>query len=304
MAASLNVAIVDGAPGNVIQIAGAGLVPGGPANVTINNQGVSATPGLTPQTISLPAVFSTTSVSIGPLPDGINSGTLTVTAGDDSQVTCSLRAVSQYVQSSEYIGEGEPTSSLAPGELDAILQRASAMCDAYMGGGLRKLQVLERHKYKDRPNGAPLIFPYRTRGRRVPIASVDQLTFVSAVDLVTVFYTTDMYLNQDLNYIEILAYAVGNYALLAQLQIIGYSANVFELAYTSGYTMAAYPDEVRTATLITATMLLNRRRRQSMGMGPFKAYKGEEQLEVDPISVKLPRDARVLLAPYVALAVS
>jgi hypothetical protein len=178
------------------------------------------------------------------------------------------------------------------------------MCDSFMNGGLRQLQVLERHKYKARPNGAPLIFPFRTRGRRVPIASVDQLTFISAIDLVTVFNTTDMYINQDLNYIEILAYAVGNYALVGQLQIIGYSANVFELSYTSGYPMAGYPDEVRTAAIITATMLLNRRQRQSMGLGAFAQYDSETKLVVDPKAVRLPDDAKMLLLPYVASSLS
>lgn len=304
MAASLSVAVVDAAPGNVITIAGTGLVSTpGSVSVTLNNQGVSATPGLSPTTITLPSpVFNTTSVTFGPIPDGVMSGTLTVTAGDGTQATCALRACSQYVQASEYVGEGVNTSSLAAGELDAILRRASSMCDSYMNGSVRYLQQLERHKYKPRPKGAPKIFPYRTSGRRVPIESIDQLTFVSASDLVTVFNPTDMYLNEDLNYIEVLAYAVSNYALVGQLQIIGYSANVWELSFTSGYKMADYPDAIRTATLITATMLLARRERASMGLVAMSKF--EDSVVIDPVAVRLPQEAKLLLQPYIASRVS
>lgn len=302
MAASLSVAIVDGAPGNTVQVPGAGLVPGGSASVTLSNQGVTAAPDLVSQTITLPAVFNDSNVQIGPLPDGITGGTLTVTAGDATVATCALRACSQYVQASEYAANGEGldayVASLAAGELDNVLRRASAMLDAYMTESVRYLQVLERHRYQARANGAPFVFPWRPSGRPLPIVSVDQLTFVSALDLVTVFNVTDIYVNQDLNYLEILAYAIGNYALLGQLQIIGYSANVLELTYTSGFTLGMYPSEIREATILTTTALLNRRMRNQTGMGAFGKF--EDKLVIDPAGIKIPSEAKVLIKPWVA----
>lgn len=296
MAASLQIAIVDAAPGNIVQIPGSGLTGGGPAKVQIDSQGVTAAPGLTPTTITLPAVFNTNSVSVGPIPDGIMDGTLTVTASDSTTATCALRACSQYVQASEYVGEGEDLSTLASGELDVILRRASAEVDAIMGDGVRLLQKVENPRYRPSKRGPPVIRPYRCRGRRCPIVSVDQLTFISASDLITVFNLGDIYVNTSLDYSEILAYAVGNYALLGELQVIGYTANVLQLAYTSGYPMAKYPAEVRNATIMMTTTLLNKRRRQSMGMGPYSQFL--DKVKIDPAGVEMQKEVRRMLAPY------
>src|SRR5690348_15557244 len=147
MAATLSVSMVDAAPGNVLTLPGAGLTAGSGASVTLASQGVNSPPGLTQTSITLPAVFGGTNVVIGPLPDGITSGLLTVTASDATHATCALRAVSQYIQYTEYLGEGEDTSSLtissaapyysAGGELDAILRKASALADAVMGKDVR-----------------------------------------------------------------------------------------------------------------------------------------------------------------------
>lgn len=302
MAAAVSVPVVDGAPGNTITVPGTGLSPGAGASVTLSNQGVTAQPGLTPTTITLPgAVFSTTSVSI-PIPDGVMDGTLTITAGDATSATVPLRACSQYVQASEYIGEGVNVSGLAQGELDVILRRASSAVDTFIGDGVRLLERLDHIKYRPQPNGAPKIYPFRTRGRRVPLLSVQQLTFVSASDLVTVFNPGDFYINPDLNYIEILAYAVGNYMLLAQLQTIGYSANVIELTYTSGYSVATYPAPIRDATIMMATALLNRRQRQTMGAGPFSKLFND--VTIDQAAVTLPLDAKRMLIPYVAASLA
>lgn len=307
MAASFNFPVIDGSPGNILRVYGKDLVGGGSAQVTLSNQGVSSIPGLTPQTITLVSKFDPNGNYVDvTIPDGANDGVLAVESEDTTTASTNLRVQSQYIQSYEYVGEGENIASLtpplAPGELDAIIRRASAMCDAFMNGGIRYLQVKENPRYKARPNGAPLLFPFRTRGRRVPIVSVDQLTFISAESLVTVFNTSDMYINSDLNYIEVLAYAVGNYALVGQLQIIGYSANVFELSYTSGYKCAQYPNQIREATILTTTMLLNRRRRQAMGLGPFASF--EDKLKIDKDAVRLPKDAMGLLVPYVANTVA
>lgn len=306
MAATLSVSMVDAASGNVLTLPGTGLTAGSGASVALASQGVNSPPGLTQTSITLPAVFNGTNVVIGPLPDGITSGLITVTASDATSATCALRAVSQYIQYTEYLGEGEDTSSLtisssapyysAGGELDAILRKASALADAVMGKPVRVVQEVESQKYKPNKHGPPVIRPYRCRGRKCPIQSVDQLVFISAKDLVTVFNLNDIYVNTTLDYSEVLAYAVGNFALLGELQIIGYSANVWQIAYTSGYYMATYPAEVRLATMMTATALLNRRKRQKMGMGAFAKF--QDKLTVDPSGIQVPIEARALLAPY------
>lgn len=303
MAASLTQTVVDAAPGNVITLSGAGLTNGPSANVTINNQGITAQPGLNPTSLTLPATFNTTSVAVT-IPDGIMSGTLTVTASDGTTATCALRAVSQYAQASEYIGEGEDVTGLSSiltnagvTELDVLLRRASSLIDTFLGDSLRLLQKLERHKYSRTQRPPPKLFPYRTSMRKCPIVSVDQITFVSAKNLVTVFNVNDIYVNDDSNYIEILAYAVGNYALLGQIQNIGYSASVIELSYTCGYPVAQYPAAVRDATIMTVTALLNKRRRQQMGLGPFEKF--EDKLVVDKTAMKIPDDAKRALRPYV-----
>ncbi len=303
MAASLSVPFVDAAPGNQVKINGSGLTGGSNASVTLGSQGVNAPPGLAPTTITIPATFAVdgSSVTIA-IPDGVMNGTLTVTANDNTMVTCALRARSQYVQAFEYMGEGEDTSSLAPGELDIILRRASDSVDAAMGESVRLLQKIETPRYRSPKNGPPQIRPYRCRGRRCPIVSVDQLAFISASDLITLFNSNDLYVNDNLGYIEILAYAIGNFALLGMLQTIGYSANVLRLAYTSGYRVAEYPSEVCTATIITATHYLNRRRRQRMAMGAFSKF--EDQLTVDQAAMQVPLEARRLLRPYTVCAIA
>lgn len=310
MAASLSVTVIDGAPGNSITIPGSGLTPGSNAKVTLDSQGVSAIPNLSPAVITLPATFDTGGANVKvTIPDGVMDGTLTVTANDNTTATCALRAVSQYVQAYEYVGEGEDVSQLQTvianigvTELDVLMRRASATLDTFMGDSIRLLQKVEKHRYKPNPLGPPRIFPWRTKGRRCPIVSLDQFTFVSAQNLSTVFNVNDMYVNPDLNYIEVLAYAVGAYALLGQLQNVGYSANVIELSYTSGYPLAKYPQAVRDATIMTVTAFLNRRRRQSMGMGPFEKY--ADKISVDSSSMKIPPEAKAMLRPYVVMALS
>ena len=300
MAATLNATYIDGAPGNVLVLSGSGLVAGAGASVTLSNQGVLALPNLAPTTLTLAnPTFVGSSVSFS-LPDGIMDGTLTVTAGDSTIATCSLRVRSQYVQTSEYIasGDGWDTSSFAPNELDVILRRASARCDTFMGHSLRQLQVMERHRWRAPRNDAPpRLFPWRVRGRKCPILSIDQLVFVSAKDLVTVFNPYDIYTNTDLGYLEILAYAIGNYALLGELEVIGYSANIFEMSYTSGFPMAQYPGAVMDATMIVASAMLEYRNAMSLGLGGLKTL-GKDLPTSQGTFIRLPGEARVALGPY------
>jgi hypothetical protein len=160
------------------------------------------------------------------------------------------------------------------------------------------LQKLERHRYRESRNDqAPRIFPFRTFARRCPIVSIDQLVFVAAKDMVTSFNPNDLYVNNTSDYIEVLAYAIGNYALLGELEVIGYSANVYELSYTSGYPMASYPAEVREATMMIATKMLKQRNLAAMGMGDVQKFENKLTLVTDQ---SIPEEARRLLMPYVS----
>lgn len=306
MAATLTNVLFDAAPGNKIMLTGSGLTPGVGASVSIANQGVDCLPNLIPAPLTLPAVFAVDglSVTIGPVPDGIMSGVVTVTASDATQATASMRAVSQYAQASEYIGEGMRLAGLAPmtaqgvSELDVILRRASTIADSVMIESIRLLQTVDTPKYQEAVQGmAPKLYPWRIRGRNVPIVSVDELVFVAASNLRTVFNSNDVYANSKLKYIEILAYAVGTYALLGEIQVIGYSANVFEVAYTSGYAYIDYPPAVRDATIIIATKMLKQRALAAMNMGDVKSF--EDKLEMDTTFV-IPDEARRLLRPFIS----
>ena len=169
-----------------------------------------------------------------------------------------------------------------------------------MGHSLRQLQVLERHRWRAPRNDAPpRIFPWRVRGRRCPILSIDQLVFVAAKDIVTTFNPYDIYTNTSLGYLEILAYAIGNYALLGALEVIGYSANVFELAYTSGYPMAQYPSAVMDATMIVASKMIEYRNAMALGLGGLKSL-GKDLPVSQGSFIQMPGEAKVALGPYVA----
>ena len=114
--------------------------------------------------------------------------------------------------------------------------------------------------------------------------------------MVTVFNEYDVYTNNDLGYIEILAYAVGNYALLGALQVIGYSANVFEMSYTSGYAMSNYPGPVMDATMMVANAMLEYRNAISLGLGGLKTL--GKDLPVSQGQFSMPSDAKSLLSSY------
>ena len=306
MAANVTQTVIDGAPGNAIVLAGTGLTPGPNAIVTLANQGVTAKPGISQHTLTIPATFASDGTSVSfLLPDGITTNTLTVTANDGTSDQVELHVHSQYVQASEYAtaGEGWDLSSLAPGELDIILRRASARVDTILSSSLRLLQQVEQHKYRAPRNSAPpRLFPWRVRGRTCPIVSVDQLTFVSAYDLVTTFAITDTYVNNSEGYIEILAYAVGNYALLGALQVIGYSANVFELTLTTGYKHTGYPSAVVDATIMIASAMLEYRNAMRLGLGGLKSV--GKDLPVSQGKFVIPDEARRILRPYINMTVS
>lgn len=308
MPASLTLALVECAPGNTVQIAGAGLLPGAGASVSLGEQiaidptGASA-PAYT-GAVAIAATFATTSVAFV-VPDGVTTGTLTVTAGDGSIATCALRVDSQYVQAAEFIGEGVDLSDLAGGELDTILRDASGYIDTFLSGdddvvGMRLLQTVEHHKFKAKFNGPPRFWP-----RRRPVVSLDAIVFVTSNQIRTKFNVSqssasDVYVNPDLKYFEILAYAFGNYALLGAIETVGFSANVVELAYTAGYPMLHYPRALRKATKMVATELLTYRGIQSKGLGGLSSVKeGNAQYDRRSEAFEIPLPAKELLRPFI-----
>lgn len=309
MAASLTTILAEGSPGNTVTLNGSGLVPGAGASVVLGGQLLLSSTGAAPTytgTLNLNATFATTSVSF-PVRDGATNGPLTVTAADGTTATCELRVESQYVQSSEYIDEGIDTSDLLSGELDQILREASGYIDAFIAQGdrdvrgLRLLQTVELHKFRPRRSGPPRFWPYRR-----PIVSLDSCVFVTSQQIRTAFNTSqttssDVYLNADLGYVEMLAYAFGNYVLLGQIETIGFSANVVEIGYTAGYAWNNYPLALRKACKIVATELLTYRQIQARGAGGLDLVRhGYQQYKVRPVPFAIPQPARELLRPFVS----
>lgn len=312
MSAALTGSLVECAPGNVVTLVGSGLT--GVSQVVLGDQLVVSTSGLPPAyngTIDIPATSTSTTVTFT-VPDGAGSGTASVTASDNTSATIALRITSQYVQANEYeIGtEGADTSSLAAGVLDQVLREASAWVDTFTGmgseacPGLRLFQVVEQHRFRPKKGGAPRFWPWRGRKMR----SIDALVFVTSNVIRTNFNVTqtnadDVFLNKDLGYTEVLAYAFGNYVLLGMIETIGFSANVVELSYTSGYSYVDYPAAIRKATMVIATELLTYRRIQFGGMGGFASVKkGLQQYDRRSEEFAIPEPAKDLLRPYITRA--
>lgn len=273
MAAVITPEVVSGAPGVTVVIAGTGLTAGGPAGVQLLGQGGDGTG----TTDIAGAVFNTTSVSIV-VPDGATDGVLVVTASDDTTASVPLRVNSQYVFSSEYIGEGPDTSGFAPGELDAILQRASAYADAYLCKGgpssmtMRQLQVIEQSKYRKRTR--------RVYPRRRPIISIDQFTYVASPSLKVNFDVTTFVVVPDLDYIELVIWSMGYTYINALASYTMYDAGICILMYTAGYPWASYPQALREATKMIATELIAQRAIQQAGLGALARTK-QLQLQYD-----------------------
>jgi hypothetical protein len=308
VAASLPSALVEAAPGNLVTIGGTGL--GATPTASLGGQLVVHADG-SPPTYDGTAILSTAGSSDTTLrltiPDGVTSGTVTVTATDATTATFPLRVVSQYAQASEYVGEGVDISGLATGELDAILRRASAYVDAYCGAGsteapgFRQQQSVELHRFRPGQNRAPRFWPWRN-----PIVSLDSFVFISSNQIRTKFavspgVSSDIYVNTSLGYAEALAYAFGNYVLLGAIDSIGFSANVVEIGYTSGWTMLNYPAPIRQATIMVATEILSYRNIQSSGFGGLSRVKtGGIQYDRRSESFAMPEPVKDLLRPYIS----
>lgn len=291
MAATITPEVVAGAPGATTVIAGSGLIGGGPAGVSLANQGAD---GTATTAIANPKFASDgTSVSIQ-LPDGASDGPLTVTASDASVATVPIRVNSQYVFSSEYIGEGPDTSGFAPGELDAILQRASAYADGYLCRGnaktmtLRQLQVIEQSKYRNRTRRVYL--------RRRPIISLDLFTYVASPALQVTFDIDTFVIQPDYNYIELVIWSMGYTYIQALASYTMYDAGICIAKYTAGYPWAEYPQALREATKMIATELISQRNIQIQGLGGLARTK-QLQVQYDRRNepFQIPDPAKTLL---------
>jgi len=297
MAAALTnpVAIVDCAPGNLVTLAGSGLTPGAGASVELMGQGAVAPLSIVPLSSTFAGDGSNVSFVI---PDGARSGPLVITASDASTVALQLRITSQYLQASEYIGEGSDLSGLAPGELDTVLRKASSYADTWTGQGdygLRLLQVYEEQPWP-RKSGGRRIWPFRW-----PIVSVDSFIIKISTQQQATVNVNDIVAAPDQKYIEILSYAVASYQLLGAIQNLGLTANIVRLVYTAGYAQIDYPAQVREAVKMIATELLDYRFIQAKNLGGFASVKqGMQQYDrrAEPFAIPLP--ARELLRPYMS----
>lgn len=281
--------VVNGAPGVPTTINGSGLVPGPGAQIVLTGQGADKLGSVTIAN----ATFATTSVSFA-VPDGAIDGPVNVTAGNASMATVPIHVNSQYVFSSEYVGEGASVSSFAPGELDAILQRASAYADGYLLSGsprsmsLRQIQIKEQSKYRRKNR--------RVYPRRRPIISVDKFTYIASPALKVDFDPTTFIVVPDLGYIELVIWSVGFTFIQAVASYTMYDAGICELTYTAGYPFAEYPQALREAVKMIATELIAQRNIQASGMGGLAKTK---QLQVqydrrnEPFAI--PDPARALL---------
>lgn len=265
MAATITDQIVSVAPGATCMIAGTGLTGGGSAGVSLAGQGGDGTAVTT-----LEPTFNGTTVSFR-CPDGAVDGMLTVTASDATTATVPLRVNAQYVFGAEFVGQGVDVSVLATGELDAILQTASAYADAYIGQGsettasVRQLQVIEEHRYRSRSR--------RVYPRRWPIVSLDAFTYIASPDLTVAFAPGDFVVVPDLGYIEQVIWSLGFTMVQAFANFTMVDAGIVRMTYTAGYGWAKYPPALREAVKMIATELIAQRGIQDAGMGGLSRVK-------------------------------
>lgn len=300
MAATLTTSMVDCAPGNALTLGGKGLTGGASASVVLQNQGILAPVSLT----IAGATFATDGSGVTfTVPDGVTSGTLVVTANDLSTANCFLNVASQYLQSAQYASDGEGTdaqvAALPTGVLDNVLRDASGFVDEVVGTTLRYLQVQEDHRFRR----SRRVYPFRGPGRKIPLVSLDALSFITSNAITTNFNVTgsapDVYVNKTLGYFEVQTYAVGNAILLGAIQTIGFSADVWRATYTAGFPWQQTPQAIRKATAIIATELLVYRDLITSGIGGLsRAKKGLVQYDRRNEPFSVPAPALDLLKAY------
>jgi hypothetical protein len=269
MSVTVNVtaAVAEYAPGDMASLSVPNLTPG-PATAAFAGQ---IPIGQTPTSADVPVALAgdvTIDEDTGDLnfaflvPDGSANGNVTVTDQDGNISSQYVRVVTRYITPDEYTAEGQvdTIALLLPGELDSIIRKASALIDGYLGRTLRLQSYLERHQYE---SGRRKIWPHH-----LPINSVASIAFVTAPSMRTNFnVSTDIYLDPDSRYIDILAFSIGNYELLGMLEHIGFSANIIEIVINAGYDYRSYPPQIRAACALITTKYLNEYRTNKFGLG-------------------------------------
>jgi hypothetical protein len=282
------------APGNTVTLDGTGLSGGAGAKVELLGQGFDGS--LT--TLVVGPVFAGDGSSVVfQIPDGALTGSIRVTASDASTAAIPMRVVSQYVQAREFIGQGVPTNTLAPGDLDVILQDASLYADTWTGqkNGLRLMQTFETHPWRNSPlNNSRRLWPFRR-----PIISVDQFIVIISNMQQATFQPTDIIINADMNYIELLSYAVAAYLELGVISNVGVVANIVKLVITAGYPSLNYPPALGAAVKMIATELLIRRNIGAGGYaGVSQVKKGNQALGFVGEAFAIPLPAKEMLRPF------
>jgi hypothetical protein len=287
------------APGNTVALQGTGFQALA-VTAQLLNEGPPDPQTGTPSanTIAVPLTVSDDSDLTFVVPDGALSGPFQLTGTDGSTAQISLYVSSQYVQAVEYQAAGEGTDLSQfnlPADLDAILRRASAYVDAYIGyadeGGLRVTPLVESHPWR---KSTRRIYPYK-----LPIQSIQQFVVRISPQEIATFEPTDIVINNAGGYVEILSYAVASFALLGSIENLGFTANIVELWATSGFAQLNYPAQVKQATVMVATEMISYARIQQAGLGGFARVKqGETQYDRRQEPFQIPAPAKEMLRPF------
>lgn len=293
--ASISALTVSAAPGNTTTVASTGLASG-PATVVVAGQLAAAVNGVSATaSVAIPATISATGVVTFVAPDGIQSGAAIITDGGSATAAFALAAVSQYAFAADFVGVGSERDPLGfqPGEVDLILQRSSAIIDAFVGATLRQQRYFERHRFRK----SRRFYPYHR-----PVRSVDSLAFVTSNTVRTTFNAADLYVDPDLDYVEMLAYGFGNYALLGAFETVGYSANVLEVTLTAGYAVRDLPNQLRQATVLIAASLADARPKRILGLAGLTQLE-KDSLTNDGSGFTIPGDVKAMLRRFTAVTI-
>ena len=301
-------AIIEGAPGNVITLPGTSLLSGAGASVVLQQQGLVLPEWASttaPSSTTLVSSFASSSVTYT-IPDGAITGPLVITPDNGSgspgtPITLTQRVVSQYLQATDYFGEGIDLSALAPasttaplyssgGELDIVLRTASAYLDTWLGGTLRLAPQFETHPWRK----SRRVYPFHG-----PVTSIQSFVVRISNTQIATIAPTDIVINNGQRYIEILSYAVASYALLGAIQNLGLIANIVELSYMAGFSMANMPTALTQATKMIATELLNYRQVIAFGLGGLSSAKqGNQAFDRRAEGFQIPQPAKELMRPF------
>lgn len=118
----------------------------------------------------------------------------------------------------------------------------------------------------------------------------------------TTFNAADLYVDPDLNYVEMLAYGFGNYALLGAFETVGYSANVLEVTLTAGYAVRDLPNQLRQATVLIAASLADARPKRILGLAGLTQLE-KDSLTNDGSGFTIPGDVKAMLRRFTAVTI-